>query len=113
MYGMIADKKNTSGTETAGPGAWRPPAQFWTPPSRAAGRGGRSRLRVIRAWMGVHTERDQQKCTRFCLRSRSKLLNLRMILSPNRLHFGGSCARDVDVIAPLRRAALGPSDRAP
>jgi Protein of unknown function (DUF3096) len=30
---------------------------------------------------------------RFCVRSRSRLLIERMILSPNRSHFGGSCAR--------------------
>jgi hypothetical protein len=50
------------------------------------------------------TERDH-------VRSRSKLLKERMILSPNRLHFGGSCAREIRImraiIAIIGLLALG------
>jgi hypothetical protein len=35
---------------------------------------------------------------RFCARSRSKLLKERMISSLNRLHFGGSCAREFRIM---------------
>jgi hypothetical protein len=44
-------------------------------------------LRVPRAKSAINKSE-----TRLCVRSRAQLMDERMIFSPNRLHFGGSCA---------------------
>src|SRR3977135_4584887 len=40
--------------------------------------------------------------SRFCGRSRSPFIEKGMILSPNRTHFGGSCAARTSTLATLR-----------
>jgi hypothetical protein len=54
-------------------------------------------LAIIRQGFWPTIDRSQsaisQSGHRFCVQSRSNILKGRMILSPNHLHFGGSCAR--------------------